>query len=99
METFSLSRLARQNPYESIFTEIANKLLEIAEIKPNYNDSAMIDVTIIFQSVLMDKLFDNQNYDKMPLEERLKMVTKCGEDLRKFIHTYTGLDIHELEKL
>ncbi len=87
------------NPYEPIFTEIANGLLEVAKIKPNYKDSAMLDVTIIFQSVLMDKLFDSQDYDKMLIDERLKMVTKCGEDLRKFIHTYTGLDNHELAKL
>ena len=84
------------NHYEPIFSEIANGLLETAEIKQNYNDSAMLDVTIIFQSVLMDKLFDTQNYDNMPIDDRLKMATKCGEDLRKFIHTYTGLDTFKL---
>ena len=86
------------NSYEPIFTEIANGLLETTEIKPNYNDSVMLDVTIIFQSVLMDKLFDSQNYDKMNLNDRLKMATKCGEDLRKFIHTYTGLDTFKLAR-
>ncbi len=99
MKNFSLSQIEKQNPYESIFTELANGLLETAEIKPNYKDSAMLDVTIIFQSVLMDKLFDTQNYDKMPLDERLKMVAKCGEDLRKFIYTYTGLDTNELVQI
>lgn len=86
------------NPYEPIFKEIANGLLETADFKPNYNDSAILDVTIIFQSVVMDKLFDNQNYDKMDLDDRLTMATKCGDDLRKFIHTYTGLDTHQLAK-
>lgn len=84
------------NSYEPIFTEIAKGLLETAEIKPNYSDSAMLDVTLIFQSVLMDKIFDNQNYDKMDFRERLKMVDAAGRDLRKLIHTYTGLDTHEL---
>jgi hypothetical protein len=87
------------NPYEPIFKEFSTVLLETAEIKPYYSDSAMMDVTIIFQNVLMDKLFDNQNYDNMDLNERLKMAQKCGEDLRKFIHTYTGLDTFKLAEL
>jgi hypothetical protein len=84
------------NPYEPIFSEIANGLLEVAEIKPNYSDKAMLDVTLIFQSVFMDKIFDNQNFDNMPIGDRLNMAQKAGEDLRKLIHTYTGLDTHEL---
>jgi len=27
-----------------------------------------------------------------------EIATKCGEELRKLIHTYTGLDTHELSK-
>jgi hypothetical protein len=84
------------NPYEPIFSEIANGLLEVAEIKPNYSDNAMLDVTLIFQSVFMDKIFDNQNFDNMSIGDRLNMAQKAGEDLRKLIHTYTGLDTHEL---
>jgi hypothetical protein len=49
------------SPYEPIFSEIASGLLEVAEIKPNYSDNAMLDVTLIFQSVFMDKLIENQN--------------------------------------
>ena len=84
------------NPYEPILEEIATGLLEVAEIKPNYSDTSMLNATLIFQSVFMDKLFDNQNYDDMPMGDRLKMAQKAGEDLRKLIHTYTGLDTHEL---
>ena len=87
------------NPYESIFKELADGLLKTAEVKPNYNDSSLLDFVIIFQSVFTDKIFDNQNFDKMSLDERLKMVYSAGNDLRKLIHTYTGLDTHELVKL
>lgn len=86
------------NPYEPIFKEIADGLLEVSEYKPNYTDNALLDVTFIFQSVLMDKLYDNQDYDKMEMNERINMSMKCGDDLRKLIHTYTGLDTHELVK-
>lgn len=84
------------NPYEIIFKEIATGLLGVAEIKPNYTDEAMVSVTLIFQSVFMDKLFDTMEYDNMNKEDRLKMVESAGSDLRKLIHTYTGLDMHKL---
>jgi len=45
----------------------------------------------------MDKMYDNQDYDKMNLKERSNMATQCGLDLRKLIHTYTGLDTHNFE--
>lgn len=87
------------NPYEPILKEIATGMLEKAEMKPNYSDEAMLNSTIIFQSVFIDKIFDNQNYDNMELEDRLKMAKSAGEDLRKLIHTYTGLDTVKLAKL
>jgi hypothetical protein len=32
----------------------------------------------------------------MSMEDRAKMAQRAGEDLRKLIHTYTGLDTHKL---
>lgn len=86
----------KPNPYEPIFEEIANALLDVAEIKPNYSDNALLDVLIIFQSVFMDKLFDNMEYDSMSLEERENMAESAGRDIRKLVFTYTGLDTHKL---
>ena len=45
-----------------------------------------------YQHSLMDKMYDNQDYDKMNIEDRMKMAESCGLELRKLIHTYTGLD-------
>jgi hypothetical protein len=56
-----------------------------------------MNTIIIFQNALMDKMYDNQNYDGMDIEDRLKMVETCGNELRKLIHTYTGLDTHKIE--
>lgn len=84
------------NPYEPILKELAGGMLQVAEIKQNYSNDAFLDATLIFQTVLMDKLFDNQNYDNMPMDERYKMAGSCGEQLRRFVHTYTGLDTHKL---
>ena len=52
---------------------------------------------IIFQELLMHKMYEIQNYDKMDFEDRLKMSEQCGKDLRKLIHTYTNLDTHKIE--
>ena len=57
-----------------------------------------MNATIIFQTALMDKMFDNQDYDEMDIDDRMKMTESCGLELRKLIHTYTGLDTHKIEE-
>ena len=70
---------------------IANTILN-SEEKPNYTDDEFMNCVLIFQNALMDKMYDNQNYDNMNLEDRSKMASKAGNELRKFIFTYTNLD-------
>jgi len=84
---------------EIIATDILNQNAEAIgnENKPNYTNREFMNALIIFQTALMDKMYDNQDYDKMNLEERGNMANQCGFDLRKLIHTYTGLDTHKFE--
>lgn len=67
------------------------------EIKPNYTNREFMNAVIIFQTALMDKMYDNQNFDNMATEDRMNMAESCGLELRKLIHTYTGLDTHKYE--
>ena len=67
------------------------------ENKPNYTNREFMNALIIFQTALMDKMYDNQDYDKMDIEDRYKMAEKCGLDLRELIRTYTSLDTHKFE--
>lgn len=89
--------------YKNELEEIANDLLNQNaeakgnENKPNYTNREFMNAVIIFQTALMDKMYDNQEYDKMDVENRLKMAESCGLELRKLIHTYTGLDTHKFE--
>lgn len=85
-----------KNELELIASDILVQNSEHAE-KPNYSNRDFMNALIIFQTALMDKLYDNQDFDKMPMEERMKMAESCGKELRKLIHTYTGLDTHKLE--
>lgn len=81
---------------------IANDFLDqnISSIgfKPNYSNRDFMNTIIIFQTALMDKMYDCQTYDNMNIEDRKKMAESCGQSLRKLIHTYTGLDTHKFEE-
>jgi hypothetical protein len=83
-----------KNPYEIILKEIASGMLETAEIKPNYSNDAFMDAVLIFQTVLMDKLYDS--WKDYPLEVQENRVKKAGEELRNFILKFTSLDTIEL---
>ena len=99
--------IKNQNKMRSYKTEleaIANDLLtqnaeaKGNENKPNYSNRDFMNATIIFQTALMDKMYDNQDFDGMSGEDRMKMAESCGLALRKLIHTYTGLDTHKIEE-
>lgn len=77
--------------------KIASEILNNIEDKPNYSNRDFINSLIIFQSALMDKMYDNQDYDKMNITQRHQMAESCGTQLHKLIHTFTGLDMHQLE--
>ena len=87
-----------KNELEAIANDLLTQNAEAKgnENKPNYSNRDFMNAVIIFQTALMDKMYDNQN--GMSLDERMEMAERCGLDLRKFIHTYTGLDLHKFEE-
>ena len=97
-----VSKVERPANYKNEIKANANDLLtqnaeaKGNENKPNYSNRDFMNAVIIFQTALMDKMYDNQN--GMSLDERIQMAERCGLDLRKFIHTYTGLDLHKFEE-
>jgi hypothetical protein len=91
---------AYKKELEIIANDILDQNVEAKgdENKPNYTNREFMNTLIIFQTALMDKMYDNMDYDKMSLEDRSNMANQCGLDLRKLIHTYTGLDTHKFEQ-
>lgn len=84
-----------------ILLEIEDIILEFEselEEKPNYSLEGFRAATKIFMSTIMDKLWELQEADKISQDDRENMATKCGEDLRKFIKTYTDIDTFDLYK-
>jgi len=88
----------KYNNHSKDLDKLANSFLEQAinadfgENKPNYTNRDFLNVLIIFQNALMDKMFDNQNYIEMSLQDREQMAINCGYELRDFILKYTGLN-------
>ena len=84
-----------KNELEAIANDLLTQNAEAKgnENKPNYSNRDFMNAVIIFQTALMDKMYDNQN--GMSLDERIQMAERCGLDLRNLIHTYTGLDLHK----
>ena len=89
-----------KNELEAIANDLLTQNAEAKgnENKPNYSNRDFMNAVIIFQTALMDKMYDNQNVMSMSLDERLEMAELCGLDLRKLIQTYTGLDLHKFEE-
>ncbi len=88
------------NKHSEQLEQIANDMLDDvveAKGKPNYTNRDFMNTIIIFQTALMDKMYDNMIFDNMDFEDRKKMAESCGADLHKLIHTYTNLDTFNIE--
>lgn len=84
-----------------ILEELEDTLLEFEVrfgYKPEYTMGGFRAAIKIFMSVILDKMWELQNWDSLSQEDREKMATKCGEDLRKFVKTYTDIDTFDLYK-
>jgi len=84
-----------KNILEKAICDVATATIKINQ-PIGYSDRALLDSLLIFQSVLMEKIYENQNYDDMGLKDRCDMVEHCGNELKKLIHTYTGIDTFKL---
>jgi len=84
-----------------LLEELANQQLELtvnSNTPPNYSNTDLINACIVFNALLIGKMWELQESDNMPFDERCKMAETCGTKLHKFIHTYTGKDIKKILK-
>jgi hypothetical protein len=81
-----------------ILNELEATILEFKGNKPNYGDSALRSASQIFIDVVMDKMFDLQESENIPLEERSVMAKKCGLEIRKLLKTYCNVDSYDFYK-
>ena len=81
-----------------ILVEIENTLLEFEAYngsKPIFPDDALRAATKIFSSVLMDKIYDLQEFEKIDMKDRENMAYWAGNEIRKLIKNSTGIETHD----
>ena len=84
-----------------ILIEVENTLWEFEEYrgtKPDFPIEALRAAAKIMMAVLMDKMYELQDKENMPQEQREEMASSAGNEFRKLIKTYTGIDTHNLYK-
>ena len=81
-----------------ILSEIEDTLLENYEAKPGFDDEGFRASVYIFQSALLDKMWELQEKENISMEVREDMATKCGKNIRSLIKTFTNIDTFELYK-
>lgn len=80
-----------------ILEEISITLLENYETKPQFTMEGFKAGLFIFSSVVLDKLFDFQEKENIPLDIREDMAVKCGSEIRELVKKYCNIDPHELQ--
>lgn len=60
--------------------------------KPEFTFDGFRASLKIFMAAMLDKVFELQMKEGFTKEDALNMAQKCGEDLNKFVKTYTNLD-------
>ena len=81
-----------------ILSEIEYTLLENYENKPEFDDEGFRASVYIFQSALLDKMWELQETENISKEIREDMAKKCGESIRSLIKTFTNIDTFDLYK-
>jgi len=81
-----------------ILEEIENSLLEFSDYKPEFTKEGFRAAIFIFQSALMDKMYELQTKQEMPNDECELMAKNLGEELCNTIFRFTGIDAYELFK-
>ena len=65
-------------------------------INPNYSNKDLFNATFVFSRLIMSKMFKLQESEEIHIDDRLSMANAFGSQLRTMIHTYTGIDMHEV---
>ena len=82
--------------FDPILKEMAMLILENTEVIPDYPDSSLFYATIIFQNVVLDQMWKMQENENMEKEDRNKMATFVGGEIRKLIFASTNIDTRKL---
>lgn len=64
-----------------------------------FDDETLVNACTIFMDVVLDRLWQQQEQENIPLEHRIQQAAKLGLDIRMLIRDNISVDTHELYKL
>lgn len=82
-----------------VLIELEDALLEHevnTPIPPRFTDEAFRASLKIFMSVLMERMWNLQSAEDMPVHVRVDMAQKAGEELSALVKKYTDIDTTKL---
>ena len=82
-----------------ILAELENTIWESEvhnPLPPEYTLAGFRGALKICMSAIMDKMWDLQEAENMALADREAMAERCGNDFRKLVKIYTGIDSTKL---
>jgi hypothetical protein len=81
-----------------ILVEIQDTLIDFSEHKPGFNNEGFRASIYIFQTAILDKMWELQEKENIPMDSRVDMAEKCGTALKDFVKTFADIDTHKLYK-
>lgn len=84
-----------------VLVEIENTLWEFesnVQIKPGFTEDGFRASLKIFMTVILDKMWELQEKENIPQKVREEMATKCGDEVRKLVKTFTNINTFDLYK-
>lgn len=85
-----------QAMHRDLLSKIADVCLATATDKKEYTDVDLLNATLIFQDVFMNKIFDYQQSKNMSEDTSTAEGEEAGRQLRDIIRQFTGIDMHEV---
>ena len=84
-----------------VLCEIENTLWEFEEQNlgnPEFTKEGFRAILKIFMCGIMDKMWEMQLSEEIDMDIRGEMARKCGEEIRKIVKVYTGIETINLYK-
>lgn len=84
-----------------ILEEIEFAIIEFdseVNTKPNYSNSALRSASKILISVVMDKMWELQEKEGIPQEDRENMAVAAGNELRNYLKKFCDVDSFDFYK-
>jgi hypothetical protein len=63
---------------------------------PEFTMDGFRAAVMIFSTALVDKVWVLQNKENLELQDRIDMVQKCGEEIRRIVKTFADIDTQTL---